>query len=88
MPIVFSAPAFAETSAAADHNPAPTAKAGGGTLPPNNDAPTIVMDKTNHVVRVLIGGKEILTVDAGGVHVHGNIDYSGVSASGGCLDAK
>ncbi len=54
---------------------------------PNNDT-QVITDKKAHVVRVLIAGKEILTVDAGGVHVHGNIAYSGVSTAGGTSHEK
>jgi hypothetical protein len=37
----------------------------------------VVTDDKRHAVRVLIGGKEILTIDALGVHVNGNIEYAG-----------
>jgi hypothetical protein len=52
------------------------------------EEPRIIMDQKTHTVRILIGGKEIMTVDAGGLHVHGNIDYTGVSTAGGPVHGK
>jgi hypothetical protein len=37
----------------------------------------VVTDEKRNTVRVLIGGKEILTIDALGLHVNGNIEYAG-----------
>jgi len=37
----------------------------------------VVTDDKHHAVRVLIGGKEILTIDALGLHVNGDIQYAG-----------
>jgi hypothetical protein len=40
--------------------------------------PQIITDEKTNTVRVLIGGKEVLTIDAEGLHVRGNIDYTGI----------
>jgi hypothetical protein len=39
--------------------------------------PQIVTDDKNNTVRVLIGGKEVVTIDAKGLHVNGNVDHAG-----------
>ena len=44
-------------------------------------APQIITDDKTNTVRILIGGKEILSVDASGLHVNGNIEYTGMSRS-------
>jgi len=43
----------------------------------SSSAAQVVTDDKHHVVRVLIGGKEILTIDALGLHVNGDIHYAG-----------
>ena len=43
--------------------------------------PQIITDEKTNTVRVVIGGKEVLTVDASGLHVNGNIEYTGMSRS-------
>ena len=35
-------------------------------------------DNKNHAVHILIDGKEIVTIDAKGLHVKGDIAYSGL----------
>jgi hypothetical protein len=50
---------------------------GTGTTAGGSDAAQIVTDENNKTVRVLIGGKEILTIDAQGLHVNGDIQYAG-----------
>jgi hypothetical protein len=47
------------------------------TVPVEAQKPEIITDDKIGSVRVLIGGREILTVDAKGIHVKGDIDYSG-----------
>ena len=44
---------------------------------PDQSKPRIVADDKNNAVRILIGGREVLTVDAKGLHVNGAITYSG-----------
>ena len=57
--------------------------------PANNEDPQIVVDKKNHAVRILIGGKEIAIIDASGMHVNGGLDYSGIlKDTGGVRYAK
>jgi len=57
--------------------------------PANSDDPQIVIDKKNHAVRILIGGKEIAIIDASGMHVNGGLDYSGIlKDTGGVRYAK
>jgi hypothetical protein len=43
----------------------------------------IVTDDKTGVLRVLIGGKEVFAIDAKGVHVKGDVTYSGVSVDQG-----
>ncbi len=60
-----------------------------GTAPANSNDPQIVVDKKNHAVRILIGGKEIVIIDARGMHVNGGLDYSGIlKDTGGVPYAK
>jgi len=40
----------------------------------------IITDEEHSTVRIVIDGKEILTVDKDGLHVNGNIDYTGTIA--------
>lgn len=44
----------------------------------DNTKPQISTDEKTNTVRILIGGKEVLTIDTKGLHVHGDIDYSGI----------
>jgi len=39
--------------------------------------PEIITDEENGVVRILIGGKEVLRIDASGLHVTGDVDFTG-----------
>ena len=43
----------------------------------------IVTDEKTHTMRVLVDGKEVLTIDSEGLHVHGDLDYTGVLTDGG-----
>ncbi len=53
------------------------------------DKPEIVIDETTNTISVLIGGREILAIDAKGLHVNGNIDYTGaLTDTAGPYDAK
>jgi len=64
---------------------APTPAA--ATVPPRTGAKTgIVTDEKAHAVRVFIDGKEVLTVDSGGLHVHGELAYSGIITDTGGAD--
>jgi hypothetical protein len=51
-------------------------KAGGGGTQKHGKTEVITDEKTN-TVRILVGGKEILTIDADGVQVNGNLKYTG-----------
>jgi hypothetical protein len=74
-------PAFADPDT---HASAPAQSA----APPTKDAPQIVTDEKNHAVRILIDGKDILTIDASGLHVNGGIAYSGpLTATGAAAHA-
>jgi hypothetical protein len=55
----------------------------------NNDETRIVIDQKKHVVRVLVGRKEILTIDASGLRINGGITYSGqLTATGEARHAE
>ena len=43
----------------------------------------IVTDEKAHVVRILIDGKEVVAIDAKGLHVDGDVEYSGVTTDRG-----
>lgn len=61
---VFAAPAIAAT--------------GTDAVPQTDQQGTqIVTDQKNNIIKVLIGGRDVLTIDARGLHVNGNIAYSG-----------
>ena len=47
--------------------------------PPHSDdsKPQIITDPKTNTVRILIDGKEILRVDAAGLHVTGDLTYTG-----------
>lgn len=71
---------FSLPSGDADRRPppatAPTAKA-------DAPKPEIITDEKAGVVRVLIAGREILRIDAAGLHVKGDLDYTGVMTDRG-----
>ena len=46
--------------------------------PPHDSKPEIVVDQQANVVRILIDGKEIVVIDAKGLHVKGDVDYTGM----------
>lgn len=46
----------------------------------------VVEDQDAGVVRVLIGGKEVVVIDERGLHVTGDIEYTGVSTDSGAAD--
>ena len=84
--VLVAAPAFSAEPAAATtpHPPTVPAKAPDGQdqfqgrLQDRTLTTQVVTDEKAHTVRVLIDGKEILTINAEGLHVHGDIDYAGV----------
>ena len=45
--------------------------------------PQIITDEKTNTVRILIGGKEILLIDAKGLHVNGDLTYTGVEVDAG-----
>lgn len=73
--ITLAAPARAGTDPAAQSQPA-TGPAQAIVGAPDSDTRIIVDDK-DHTVRIFAGGKEILTIDASGLHVNGDLTYSG-----------
>ena len=92
-----TAPAFSQPSNSAPAregahpNESGTAPAPDQSLaaPANSDDPQIVVDKKNHAIRILIDGKEIVIIDASGMHVNGGLDYSGIlKDTGGVPYAK
>lgn len=85
LPLLTTVPAFsAEPASSAIPAAAPNAPAtphhekstSNSKSPPSK--PRIITDEKTNTVRVLIGGKEVLTIDAEGLHVRGNIDYTGI----------
>lgn len=63
--------------------PLPTVQ---GTQPPTQppiQPIQLVSDEKAHVVRVLIDGKVILAIDATGLHVQGDVAYSGLMTDAG-----
>lgn len=50
--------------------------------------PEIYYDAKNGTVRFVIDGRDILTIDADGIQVHGNIRYTGTAAANGEAPAK
>lgn len=53
------------------------------TSPKPDTKPQIITDEKTGTVRVLIGGREVLTIDAQGLHVRGDIEYGGLSTDYG-----
>ncbi|MEH6575668.1 MAG: hypothetical protein V7731_01195 [Amphritea sp.] len=45
--------------------------------PDKNSATQIIADEENNIVRILIDGQEIMTIDKDGLHVNGDIEHSG-----------
>ena len=37
----------------------------------------VITDEKAHTVKVVIDGKEVLTIDAKGLHVNGSVQYTG-----------
>jgi len=77
--ILFCRPGLCERVAA---SAAPATKAA-ATPKTAAGKPQIITDEKNNTVRVLINGKEILTIDADGVQVHGNLKYTGYEMDNG-----
>ncbi len=83
-PAAQATPATGTLTSATPHYEKSTPKSPAPKSSPKSPAPNsppkpqIITDEKNNVVRVLIGGKEVLTIDAKGLHVHGNLDYSGI----------
>jgi len=67
-----SSPSYAEKDAANDTTSSKT---------------EIITDEKNGVVRILIGGKEVVIIDDKGLHVKGDVNYSGVMTDTGGGDA-
>ena len=49
---------------------------------PAADRPQIITDDKNNAVLVLIRGKEVLRIDERGLHLNGDLDYTGVMTDG------
>ena len=81
------APEHSEGGSSGTAPVAPKPSEGGATA--NSSDPQIVVDKKNHAIRILIDGKEIVIIDASGMHVNGGLDYSGIlKDTGGVPYAK
>jgi hypothetical protein len=72
LPLLTTVPAFSQAT------PATGTTARTAPAKAANTKPQIITDEKTNTVRILIGGKEVLTIDAKGLHVHGDIDYSGI----------
>jgi len=49
-----------------------------------NSQTQVIVDEAANTVRIMIGGKEVMTVDASGLHVNGDISFTGkTGVSGG-----
>lgn len=46
---------------------------------PDIASPEVFEDSKTNTVRFVINGKDILTIDAGGIRVNGNIEYTGTA---------
>jgi hypothetical protein len=55
---------------------------------PADSKPQIITDAKTNTVRILIGGKEIVLVDAAGLHVIGNLTYTGTESDVGTSEAE
>jgi hypothetical protein len=56
--------------------------------PPEHAKPEIIADPKTNTVRILIDGKEIVHIDAAGLHVTGNVTYTGTVADVGTSEAE
>ena len=54
-----------------------TVKADTAPAPTLGKTTQVITDEKNHVVRILIDGKQVVLIDAAGMHVNGSIDYTG-----------
>ena len=70
------APALADTAPGGENTAA--ADPAQVTVGPANSGTRILVNDKDHTVRILVDGKEILTIDADGLHVQGNVNYTGV----------
>jgi hypothetical protein len=49
----------------------------------DNTKPQIITDEKTNTVRILIGGKEVLTIGADGIQVYGDLKYTGLAVDNG-----
>lgn len=70
---VFSSGFLLAPAALAKKSPAMTAS------PASSNAKTqIITDQKTSTVYILINGRKVVTIDAKGLHVKGNVDYTGI----------
>jgi hypothetical protein len=87
---LFGSPAFAQkgpvppaAKAAAQTRAAMGGEADRGTqtraaAASKNGKTQVIVDQKTNTVHILINGKEVVTIDAKGLHVKGNVDYTGI----------
>ena len=56
--------------------------------PSDNSKPEIIADAKTNTVRILIDGKEIVHIDAKGLHVTGDLTYTGAEIDEGTSTAE
>jgi hypothetical protein len=54
--------------------------ASNASLPSGDDKPQIISDAKTKTVRILVDGKEIVRIDSRGLHVTGDLTYTGTEA--------
>jgi hypothetical protein len=50
--------------------------------------PEIITDPKTNTVRIMIDGKEVVRIDANGLHVTGDLTYTGVESDVGTTQAE
>lgn len=55
-------------------------------VPSGDSKPQIIADPQTNTVRILIDGKEVVRIDVKGLHVTGDVDYTGTLTDGGPLE--
>jgi ABC-type enterochelin transport system substrate-binding protein len=70
-------PACATPATKAAAPPAKSATSKPAATASNNGKTKIIVDQKSDTVHILINGKDVVTIDAKGLHVNGNVDYTG-----------
>lgn len=74
---------FATPSRARERSPEVAHAHAANTGAVGDTTPEVFEDSKTGTVRFVINGKDILTIDADGIHVRGNIRYTGTVGPGG-----